>query len=275
MHFIKQRILRAVYKLLRYRPTDMPMVQYWKTKSTVQAKVITNEDGALVMKMEGEDHIFPGYPRGFLLFGKLSKLKHRIKTELYNDSWWALEDGRDRQEVIRQFRQRLWAIKEQFDELKYDLLPPSKMIRSVKEIHRALTAVGERENRLRRERIYLIRDIICFVLMEDDAYRFRFQWLVGIFNPSSWWFRLFVRNPITYFEIALNELEHAEIIGDMKDRIRLYRRITLLILEDEEIRDIFLKLCKEMDWSKLKLSEADKYHFRGKYFKVDFDKFEY
>ena len=61
----------------------------------------------------------------------------------------------------------------------------------------------------------------------------------------------------------------------MKERVRLFRRIVLLILQDEKIRECFEALCKEMNWNKLKLSKADKYFFRGKYFKVDFDKFDY
>ena len=46
-------------------------------------------------------------------------------------------------------------------------------------------------------------------------------------------------------------------------------------LKDERIKELFLKFCKEVDWDKVKLSEADKYHFRGKYFRVDLDLFEY
>ena len=49
----------------------------------------------------------------------------------------------------------------------------------------------------------------------------------------------------------------------------------MLALEDEKIKELFLKLCKEMNWNKLKLSKADKFHFRGKWFRVDLDKFEY
>ena len=103
----------------------------------------------------------------------------------------------------------------------------------------------------------------------------RFQWITQIFNPSAWWFRLLLLNPVKYWEMALIELENAEVVGDMKERIRLFRRVTLLLLEDKRIIKLFKEFCKEVDWSKLKLSEADKYHFRAKYFKVDLDRFEY
>jgi len=49
----------------------MEMVKYWKTQSSVQAKV-TEKDGVTIMIMEGEKYDFPGFPRGHLLFGKLS-----------------------------------------------------------------------------------------------------------------------------------------------------------------------------------------------------------
>jgi hypothetical protein len=49
----------------------------------------------------------------------------------------------------------------------------------------------------------------------------------------------------------------------------------LVCLEDKSIRELFIKLCREVDWSKVKLTKADAYHFRGKYFKVDFDLLEY
>jgi len=75
--------------------------------------------------------------------------------------------------------------------------------------------------------------------------------------------------------MALGELEHAEVIGDMKERQRLLKRILLLIMEDAKIQDLFNKFYKELDWNKVVLSKADKYHFRGKYFKVDWDKFSY
>ena len=42
-----------------------------------------------------------------------------------------------------------------------------------------------------------------------------------------------------------------------------------------EIRDLFKRFCQEVRWHKVKLTKADKYHMRGKYFKVDFDLFDY
>jgi hypothetical protein len=119
----------------------------------------------------------------------------------------------------------------------------------------------------------LLRDLITYVLQEDDSYRFRLQWVAGYFNPNSW-FQLF-SNPISLFEKALMLLENAEVIGDMKERIRLFRRIILTLLTNDVWRGWFIKLSNEIDWKKVRMTRADKFFFRGKYFKVDLDRFEY
>ena len=247
----------------------MSMVSYWKTKDHVAAKVTTNSDGAIIMKMEGEKYAFPGFPRGYLLFGSLSKLKHEIKNQIFNDSWALLEDNISKQEITARAKNIITVIGGLVEKSKYDMVPPEKMIGPVKEIWRAWTKVetGEKSR--------IMKEALTYILQEDDGYRFRMQWIISVFNPSSWWFKLFFRDPIKDFDIALQELENAEIIGDMKLKIKLLRRILMLALEDEDIKESFKRLCKEMDWNKLKLSEADKYHFRGKWFKVDLEKFEY
>jgi hypothetical protein len=272
MYYIKRFILRKLFKIMRKTPLDMPMVKYWKKADSVLAKVTKGKDGSLVMFMEGEDYEFPGFPRSHLLYGPLSKLKHEIKNQLFNDNWWKLEDGKSHKEVINDFKGTLPNIFAIMETLKYDMIPPEKMPRGVRELWRAMTILEQRHN---SRIIQQLKEVLTFILSEDDAYRMRVQWIVQIFNPSAWWFKLFFRNPIKDFGIALRELENAEVVSDMKEKIRLLRRILLLILEDKKINQLFNELCREMDWSKLKLSEADKYHFRAKYFKVDMDKFEY
>lgn len=264
-------IKRLFFKILRRTPADMDMVRYWKTKNMVQAKV-TKENGATVMKMEGEKYTFPGFPRGYLIerhelrdgtirYGKLSVLKHNIKNLIFNDSWSLLEHGEDIADRVK--KQALPEIFELLEDHKYDMVPPERMVTAPKEIHRAWTKVSPHTAQL--------RDLVTYILQEDDAYRFRFQWCVQ-WMPT-WLFR-FV-DPVPLFKKSLDWLEIAETIGDMKERIRLFRRVILALLEDEEIRKEFTKLFREINWRKVKMSKADKYFFRGKYFKVDLDKFDY
>ena len=244
------------------------MVQYWKRNDKVQAKLMKAPDGSTVMQMENEAYPFPGFPRGHLLFGSLSKLKHEIKNQVFNDHWAKLEAGMPESEIGKEVKKVLPNIFEILKTQQYHLMPSYKMVPPVREIHRAWTKVATSKKSL------LLRDTLCHIIQEDDSYRFRLQWLVMWFNPSSWYMRLF-GDPVRQLEKAMVMLEHGEVIGDMKERVRLWRRITLAILKDPEWRMHFLKLCREIDWNKIKLSPADKFFFRGKYFKVDLDKFDY
>ncbi len=263
---IKRFILRLFFKLIGKNPAKMEMVRYWKHGESVQAKVMKSKDGNLIMKMEGEKYDFPSFPRGHLLFGQLSKLKHEIKNQIFNESWRKLEEGIKSEEIIRDIKGKLFGEIAEIAELsKYDMLPPKSMCVSVKEIYRAWTKISPETGKL--------RDYLCLILQEDDGYRMRLQWLVNYFNPNGLILRWL--NIVGLFEKALIAVEHAEVIGDMKERIRLLRRILLLSLKDEKIRELFEKLCKEIDWNKIKLTKADKYFFRGKYFKVDADILEY
>jgi hypothetical protein len=261
MSFITQ-LKRLYFKLRRKNPATMPMVSYWKFKEAVQAKIVKDKDGNQIMILEGEKYPIQGFPRSHILFGKLSPLKHHIKNQIFNDSWWSLERGEPKEDVIRNIKAKLFGdIQKYADDLKYDMMPPEAMCPSVREIHRAWTKVSPETGKL--------RDYLCLILQEDDGYRFRVQWLVKWFG---WFFKM---NPSKHISYALGMLEHAEVVSDMKERARLLRRIILLVLEDKKIKQLFDRLCKEIDWNKVKLTAADKYHFRGKYFRVDLDILEY
>lgn len=241
----------------------MEMVKYWKHKESVEAKV-TEIDGVICMQMDGEKYAFPGFPRGHLLFGSLSKLKHEIKNQIFNDSWSKLEAGISDKEVIEYIGgEALVNVLRILEEQKFDLVPPSRMCPPVRELNRAWTEVSPHTWRL--------RDLICFILQEDDSYRFRFQWIAS-YMPT---FLFRFVDPIKCFSYALTWLENAEVIGDMKERQRLFKRIMVLVLRDKRFANGFRKLFREIRWSEVKLTKADKYFFRGKYFKVDLDKFDY
>lgn len=254
------RIIRWWYR--NTSPADMKMVSYWKTKEAIQAKITKAKDGSTHMWMEGEPYPFPTFPRGHILFGNLSKIKHEIKNQVFNEAWAKLEAKIDKKDIIKDIKAKLFnEIPKFVEKSRYDMLPPRAMTPSVREIHRAWTKVSPETS--------VLRDYLCFILQEDDAYRFRVQWLVQWF---SWFMKL---NPIKSFDFALKMLEHGEVVGDMKERQRLLRRILMLTLEDPKIKQKFLALFKEIDWKKVKLTEADKFHFRGKYFKTDLKYLEY
>lgn len=261
MYYLKRWFYRKLFKILRKTPIDMNMVRYWKFKEAVQAKVTTNSDGATVMHMDGEDEPFPGFPRGHLLFGSLSKLKHEIKNQVFNWAWSQLESEIPHEEIIAHIKFLMTqGLKDIIELGKYDTVPFKKMNAPIKEIWRVLTEMESENPKLR-----LFKEALTFVLQEDDAYRFRMQWMSEIWQGKS----------PKYLEMALIEEENAEVVRDMKEKIVLLRRILLLILEDPKIKSLYDEFCRKINWSKLKLTEADKYHFRGKWFKVDTLYFEY
>ena len=247
------------------------MVRYWRSKDSVAAKVTKAKDGSIIMIMEGEDYPFPTFPRGHILLGKdggysqLSVLKHQIKNQIFNESWAKIHSGVPSEEIIKDIKNKLFkTIPEHFEPIRYDMLPIEKMCPSVREIHRAWTKVAP-------ESTYILRDYLCFILQEDDAYRFRVQWIVKYFNPK--W--LLKTRMVKIFLKSLQMVEHAEVIGDMKERIKLLRTVLEIALSDPNIKELFIRFCKEANWKKIKLSKGDSYHFRGKYFKVDMDVLEY
>lgn len=232
------------------------MVKYWMTKDAVEAKLVQNPLGHMEMYMEGEKYPFPGHPRGSLLFGKLSPLKHQIKTKIFNEAWRMLEEKAPEHE-IRQYLAKTW--EEVFalsEETKYDRVPFERLVPPMKELYRAMTKVGV-DNRL--------RDLVIFILQEDDAYRMRFQWIAKFF--PKW------RKPtVEHMVKGLSMLEHAEIVGDMKERQRLFKRIFLFMACDSYTFKAFIE---ELNWSKVGLTKADLYFLRAKYFKADYPEEQY
>jgi len=231
----------------------MEMVEYWKNSNAIPAKVM-EVDNVTVMQMEGEKYQFPGFPRGYLLFGRLSKLKHEVKSQVFNDSWALLEEGKPMMPHIRSVMPN---IEELLEASRFDMVPHKRMAPPVAELYRAWTKVSPETSQL--------RDLVTYVFQEDDAYRFRFQWMTSYFG----WFG----TPAEKLDRGLQWLEQAEIIGDMRERVRLVRRVLLEIIDHDPT--LWNALYKEIDWKKVKMSKADKFFFRAKYFKVDLDWFEY
>jgi hypothetical protein len=235
------------------------------TQESVEAKLVKMPEGHMVMYMQGEDHPFPGYPRGALLFGPLSPLKHLIKNKVFNDSWKLLEQGNDEgnyDDVYAQIRQGLDEAFALLETGKHDIVPYDALVPPLKELWRAMTVVEKQMG----GRCGKLKELICFILQEDDSYRMRFQWMVKFLG----------RKPtIKDFDFALKMLQEGEVVGDMKERQVLFKRILMTALNDPRIRECFSLLIKELDWKKLKLTAGDKYFFRAKYFKVDYPEYEY
>jgi len=230
------------------------MVKYWQTKDAIEAKLTKSPEGHMVMMMDGEKYPFPGHPRGSLLFGKLSPLKHQIKNQIFNELWRLLEE-KTPDAGIATHLQRAWEnIFDLAKETKYDLVPFDLLVPPVKELWRAMEKVGVNPT---------LKEIVCFIFQEDDAYRMRFQWMAK-FYP------LFGKPTRKHLSRAFDMMEQAEVVDDMKERIRLVKRGFLYMANDK-----LDALLKEINWKKVGLSKADKYFFRAKWFKVDYPEYQY
>lgn len=223
------------------------MVSWWKTKEACQAKVTQDKDGSYIMWMEGEKYPFPGYPRGHLIvnepgkYSPYSRLKHEIKNRIFNENWYRIERGAE----VTIDSQEIFALAES---LKYDFMPVERCAPSVREINKWLPNSPW-------------RDIITCIFQEDDAYRWRFSYMAQFLDK---------KDPIGSFDKAMSILEHAEVIDDMKDRVRLIRRVLLKLWENPEYAKYWIHLVKNMDMEKVKLTKADLYYFRAKHFRPDY-----
>lgn len=142
------------------------MVQYWKKGDKARAKIVHDKDGQQKMMIEGEKYLFPGFPRGHLLLDMVSQLKHKIKTTAFNQAFAEME----------KFEK----------DMKMNLTPPEKMSVAVREIWEVLERMEEMEvTPDMKGRMRLLKNVLCFILQEDDAYRFRAQMFLWLINQKK------------------------------------------------------------------------------------------
>ncbi len=103
-----------------------------------------------------------------------------------------------------------------------------------------------------------IRDNICMLFEYDDAYRYRFQYIIEKLNKEE-----FKKNPIKELKRLFTILEETETEDSMKAKWRMVRKFIFLLRYTKyfkTIKEILLKI----DNIKIKLDEADLYHARVK-----------
>lgn len=174
-----------------YKVKPPESVQYGKKAEWAKARLTNAKDGSLQMEIKGEKYPFAGFPRAHVLTGPLAALKHKVKNMVFNQVF---------EEIDRMAK-----------DMNSEMLPPEKMCPAIRELNRVLQELEDAEVvEDMKARIRLIKKVFTFFLQEDDAYRYRFQWVI-----------------------------------------------------------------ERLDKSKVKLSKSDKYYFRGKYFKVDHGHYDY
>lgn len=130
------------------------------------ARVKKNELGHYEMQVKGEKESMPGFPRGPVLFSSIGKLKHIAKTEIFNA-----------------FSAEFAKIK---DELKIDMVEPDRMVPAVKHIWDTFEKLEQMEvTEDMRGRIKMMKEVLCFFLDSDDAYRFRTQKFLELLDQKK------------------------------------------------------------------------------------------
>jgi len=132
----------------------MPMVQYWKYRSAVFGNNRKQKEGHQALFLEGEKHPLVGIPRSHMLFGKLSKMKHEIKNQIFNESWAMIEYGNSTGQIVHNTVGKIPGIYAIYQEMKLDVVPPEVMIPAVKEIYRAWTKAAPGRTS------YMLRDML-------------------------------------------------------------------------------------------------------------------
>lgn len=158
-------LIRSFFNLYyKFRPPEM--VSYWKTKDAVKAKILQRKDGSMGMQIEGEKYIYPGFPRGHVLTGALAKLKHSVKNMVFNQAFAEIQKMADAHST--------------------DMLPPEKMVPAVRHIWETFEKLEECEVVPdMKARMALIKKVLTFFLMEDDAYRFRAQLFLDLIDQKK------------------------------------------------------------------------------------------
>lgn len=158
-------IISSFYDLW-YRFFPPESVKYWKRGEGAKAKVIKKEDGSYGLKIENEDRIYPGFPRGHVLTGPLAKLKHSVKNMVFNQVFAEME------KMTKDFGA--------------DMKPAEHMAPAVRHMWETFEKLEECEVVPdMKARIRLIKKVICFFLEEDDAYRFRAQLFLDLIDQKK------------------------------------------------------------------------------------------
>lgn len=149
-----------------YRFFPPPMATHWKDRDASKAKIVTAPDGSFQMQIEGEKRLYPGFPRGHTLMGPLAAIKNKVKNMVFNQVFGEIE--------------------KMVEEHKMDLLPPEKMVPAVRHIWETFEKLEDCEVVPdMKGRMLLIKKVLCWFLMEDDAYRFRSQLFLDMIDQKK------------------------------------------------------------------------------------------
>lgn len=220
------------------------------------------DNGGIHTYMEGYDEPYRGFP--FAEFvdkidtlkkifrGALSSLYHSFKVRpkvqlaLLIVTPWILNDIIDgalysAHRVISRF-----------------LIKPLRYSEPVREIHRACSIQFYGESEQTREGRKIVKDILCMLLENDNAYRFRFQDVLVELNKDALSKR---QNPSRELVRLLKLMQSREKLQEIKDTWKLIIIfLPVYLFFNRTVRKQVRAVLRELDLAKIKLSKEDE-HF--------------
>ena len=166
-------------------------------------------------------------------------MKHAEITEDMRSEVWNLclaytyfmHKGKD----VLSGKELMNTLKPLWSEVKYDMIPIEQCCSFVKEIWNALTELEKLEtDEDIKDFERTLKKFFCFFMQEDDAWRFRWQWVFERFNRKIY-----------------SKYDLADLANKNNYQVR------------------FQFVLSQMNYNKCKLSKIDKYHFRGKWFRPE------
>lgn len=130
-------------------------VKYGEEGGQQLARTVIAKDGSSELEIKGEKYRLRGVPRAHVLHGPMQPLKRYIKTFIVESLMKVLPHK----------------------------IPDEQLCEPVREIARVFDLVIEAEDEFEMKRqIGQMKDAVCMLMQEDDAWRFRVQWAVERLN---------------------------------------------------------------------------------------------
>jgi hypothetical protein len=283
MNYFKKLFYKYYFKI---RPPEM--VRYGqKGDGSARAKVVKDKDGSVKMEIEGEKYLFPGFPRGHVLFNQLDRFKKSTKEYVFH-TIYRLAKGQ-----------------------KLDLSNPF-----IKELARMFDMITEAEVTVdMRDRMQMLKTGICYFLNKNDSIIGNIlknrakdimvkhiyeaipdmlpeeQLVVAVREMGRVFDLMIAREPDYKMKDEWTKIKKGLLFFFEEDDA--YRFRTQWFIEKLDMRKVRIAdpgekwftpddyrsrlqwFLMNLDIKKVKLSKADIYYFRGKWFRPDYPLREY
>ena len=207
-------------------------------------QVVLPKEGGILTYYEGGEHPRKGFPHNDTL-ERVDEIKKFFKGLAFGFIGFR---GRIILLVfLLLFRKRLTkSIRTLLSEVQgifmFHLLKPERYCICVREVYQAIPDDTR------------VRDILCMVLEFDDAYRYRFQDIVGELNKNS-----FARNPIKELDRLLFLAYTRESDVRLQRTWKNMRQLLFCSFFFRDIRNQIIEFFRRIDPEKVKMDEADRY----------------